>query len=79
MGSHLDDPPFIHDSDTIGLHQGGDSMGNEDGGPCHMVVDGFPDFGVGFHIHRRQRVVENLNGCILHQHAGNSHTLLLAA
>jgi len=37
------------------------------------------DLLVGLHVHGREGVVKNLDGRVLHQHAGNGHPLLLAA
>ena len=79
MGAHLAYPSVVQNQDLVGVHQGGDPVGDQNGGALHIFPDGLADLLVSFHVHGGEGVVKHLDGGVLHQHPGDGHPLLLPA
>ena len=80
MGAQGGHPAAVQHQDAVGLHQGGDPVGDQQhGGAVQSVPQSGANFGVGLGIHGGQGVVKHHNGRLLHQHPGNGHSLLLSA
>ena len=78
MGAQLGHPAVVQHQNLVGVHQGGDPVGDEDGGAPDIFLDGPADLLVGLHVHGGEGVVENLDGGVLHEHPGDGHPLLLS-
>ena len=67
----LDDPPVVHDEDQIRVLDRGDPVGdNEDRAVVAQLFELGLDLAFGFHIDGGGRVVQNEDGRILQQGAG---------
>ena len=80
MGALLGHPAVLQDQDAVGLHEGGDTVGDEDHGAALLVLpEGGADLRVGLGVHCGEGVVKDHDGRALHQHPGDGHALLLTA
>ena len=78
--STLNDAPFIHDEDLVGLEDGREAVRDHDGGaPAECNFERPLDGGLGFGIQMRGRLVENDDFGRFEKQAGNGQTLLLAS
>ena len=79
VGSLLDDLPVFHDVDAVRALQRGDPVGDDDERLLALetpqVVD---DRGLGARVHAGKGVIEDDDGAVLHERAGNRGPLLLA-
>ena len=80
VGADVGEFAVFEDEDLVRLHQRRNPVGDEDdGGAAHPLFEGRPDFRVGLGVDRREGVVEDHDGRLLHQHPGNRDPLFLAA
>ena len=80
MGAALLDAVAVHDDDLVGVFDGGQAVGNHDGGAVFaQLVQRILDVVFSHVVQRRGCLVENQNRWILQKDAGNRDTLLLTA
>ena len=71
---------FVHDDEAVGLVEGGEAVGDGDGGAAFdEVVQRFLDFALGFGIDRGGGFVEDEDARVDEQRAGDAQALALAA
>ncbi|CAK8736737.1 hypothetical protein SODG_000450 [Sodalis praecaptivus] len=80
MIAAFDDPSLLHHQNFIGFFDGGQAMGDDQGGPILLQrIQRFLDCPLGFGIQRRGGLVEDKYRAIAQQRAGDGDTLTLAA
>ena len=80
MGADGFHPALVEEYDLIQPLHRGNAVGNEQGGlACPAVLEVIEDDLLGAGIHRRDGVVQDQDGCVLEQGAGDGDALLLAA
>src|SRR5882762_1126773 len=78
--AQFDDTPAVQDGDTIGVANGRDSVGNEDGGPSlHDVPQVIENFIFGVGIDAGECVIQNQDPWVPDKRAGNGGSLLLSS
>jgi hypothetical protein len=76
----LDDAALFEDEDAVHGAEGGEAVGDaDDGAVFGEVVDGFLDFGFGLGIERGGGFVEDEDGGVADEGAGDGDALALAA
>ena len=71
---------MLENQNVVAVHQGRDAVGNNNAGRTGKIaVQCCADLFIRLRIDRREGVVKDDDRCLLCQHAGNSHALLLAA
>ena len=80
MCALLRHPAVLQDENAVRLHEGGDPVGDDEGGdPLPPGPKGVPDGGVRAGVHGGEGVVEDEDVVISRQGPGDGHPLLLAA
>ena len=80
MGPLLLNAVAVNDENTAGRADGGQAVGDDEGGAalCQLVKGGL-DAGLGDRVQGGGGLVQNKDGRIFQENAGNGHPLLLAA
>ena len=74
----LDDVPILHDQNDISLTDGGQSVGNDEGGASfHHAVKGLLNLDLGTGIDGRSRLIQNQHGGKTQHDTGDTQQLLL--
>jgi len=80
VGAGLGDAAIFQDDDAVGAHDGGEAVGDDEGGPTpeqgSQAVEGC---GVGRGVQGRGGLVENDHGRVLEQRPGDGDPLALTA
>ena len=80
MAALLDDAAVIDDEDDVGADDGREAVGDrQDGAALGQAFQGLLDGALGLGVHARGRFVEDEDGRVLEQGAGDGDALLLAA
>ena len=80
MRSLLDDPTLGEDEDTVGVADGGEAVGDDEGGATlHEALEGFVDEALGLAVEGGGGFVEEEDFRICEDGAGNGDALALAA
>ncbi len=80
MGAGGGDATFLHDQDLVGVADGGEAVGDDEGGAAvDEVLEGELDEMLGFGIDRGGGVVEDEDAGVHEQDAGDGDALLLSA
>ena len=80
MGAQLGHVALVHHHDLVGLHQGGDAVGDQDHSTVlHALPQTGADKDVGLRVHGGQGIVKDQNGRFAGQGAGDGRALLLTA
>ena len=77
--SLLDDGSTVEDDDAIDIGDGGDAVGDDQGGTIfHQARQRIADLPIGCEIEMRHPLVEDQQLWIAHQRSGDPHPLTLA-
>ncbi len=78
MGAALDEGALVHDPDLVGVADGGQAVGDGEGGEAvaHALDDGL-DLGLGLGIDVGRGLVEQQDGGLQVEHAGEGQQLPL--
>lgn len=80
MGAAFDDLAVFHDEDLVGAADGGEAMGDDEGGAAaHEVGETFLDHGFGFGVEAGGGFVEDEDAGVGEDGAGDGDALFLAA
>ena len=80
VGALLGDPALDDDQDLGGVADGGEPMGDGDGGPVFdQGIERLLDLALGGGVQRRGRLVEQQDGRVLEQRPRDRQPLALAA
>ena len=80
MAALLDDAAFLEHVDAVGVLDGGEAVGDDEGGAVgHEVVEGVLDLPLGFGVHGGGGFVEQEDGGVFEQGAGDGEALFFAA
>ena len=80
MGAAADDPAVFHDEDAVGVHDGGNALGHDDGGRLTVALtQGLAQGAVRSVVQGAGAVVQQEQARIGGDGAADEHTLLLAA
>src|SRR4029079_11085453 len=75
----LDDAPAIEDEDLVGMADGGEPVGDDEAGAArHEAIEGALDEALGLGIDAGGGLIEDEDGRILQQGAGDGDALLFA-
>ena len=76
----LDDAAFVQDDDLVGVLDGAEAVGDGDGGAAgHELLEGLLDAALGLGVERGGGLVEDEDGRVLEDGAGDADALALAA
>jgi len=79
VGAGLDDSSFVEDADEVGVFDGGEAVGDDDGGTvAHQFFEGVLDESFRFGIEGGGGFVEDEDGGIAEDSAGDAESLALA-
>ena len=80
MRAFLDDPAAVHDDDPVGRAHGREAVGDDDRrAVLHQPVEGVLDQALAFGVERGGRFVEQQQGRVAQQRAGDRDALALPA
>ena len=80
MGALLHDAVIIHYDDAVGVADGTEPMGDDEGGtPLGQFVKGPLDAGFGDRVQSGGGLIQNENRRVFQEDAGDGHPLLLSA
>ena len=80
VGPFLNNPSFFHNTDPVGVSDGGEPVGDDHGGAVfHQVFDGLLDLDFGLGIEGGGGLIKDEDGRVLDQGTGNRETLSLTA
>ncbi len=80
MRALLNEFSFVEDDDSVGLEDGVEAVGDgDDGSSLHELAGGFFEQGFGFGVKRGSGFIENQNGGVFEEGAGEGEALGLSA
>ena len=80
VGALLDDLSVVHDQDTVGILDGGETMGDHQGRAVrHQLLQGGLDMALGLGVECGGRLVQDQDRGVLEHGTGNRETLALPA
>ncbi len=80
MRSHLGDSPLIEHDNLVGATDGRKTVSDDDDGAMlHQILKRFLDQLLRLRIEMRRRLVQNQNGGVFQQSAGDGEALALSA
>src|SRR5664280_3084442 len=80
MRAGLDDSTVVQHDDPVGVGEGGEAMGDDEGRRLAAAgFEGVDDQRLGLAVHGAEGIVENKDGGLLEDGAGDRHALPLAA
>ena len=80
VGAALGHPALVEHQDAIGADDAGEPVGEDErGAPAHQPVQRVLDRGLALRVHRGERFVQDQDGRVAEQRAGDRDALALAA
>ncbi len=80
VGSFLNNPSFFHNTDPVGVSDGGEPVGDNHGGAVfHQVFDGLLDLDFRFGVEGGGGLIEDEDRGVFDQGTSNRQTLSLPA